>query len=91
MTSDIVKGVKFLAWGQPWALFFQVSQDLENYPEIAFKMNNSPSMIETLEKVKEDFYNGDSTEKKKAEDADYVQSRIFSWTFGLSLSASIDV
>ena len=114
MTSDIGKGVKFVAWGQPWALFFQVSQDLEKDPEIAFKMkrpasfsetkfadhvhevydkfrNNFPSMIKTLEKVKEDFYNGDSTEKKKAEDADYVQGRIFGWTFGLSLSASTDV
>ena len=114
MTSDIGKGVKFVNWGQSWALLFEVYKDLEKDSESAFKMkrpasfsetkfadhaheaydkfrNNFRSLVLTLEKVKEDFREGDSTEKEKAKDADYVQGRMYNWTFALSLSAVTDI
>ena len=114
MTQDIGKGVKFVAWGQSWSLFFEVSKDLEKDSETAFKMkrpasfsetkfadhahevydkfrNNYQSMVLTLEKVKENFREGVSSERQKSIDADYVQGRMYNWTFALSLSAVTDV
>ena len=49
-----------------------------------------PALLVTLEKVKEDFYEGKSTEKEKAEKADEVQGGIMNYLFGLSLSAAND-
>ena len=50
-----------------------------------------PALVITLEEVKQDFHNGNSTEKVKAEKADEVQSGIMNYLFCLSLSALVDI
>ena len=50
-----------------------------------------PALVITLEEVKEDLFNGNSTEKAKADKAAEVQSGIMNYTFCLSLSAVVDI
>jgi hypothetical protein len=48
-------------------------------------------LLEVLEATKEEFRNGGSTEKKKAETADQLQGRMFNTKFAFSLSGMCDV
>ena len=50
-----------------------------------------PALVITLEQVKEDLYNGKSTEREKAKKADDVQAGILNYMFGLSLSVCVDI
>ena len=50
-----------------------------------------PALVITLEQVKEDLYNGKSTEREKAKKADEVQAGILNYMFGLSLSVCVDI
>ena len=50
-----------------------------------------PALVITLEEVKEEFFNGTSTEREKAEKADAVQGGILNYLFVLSLSLCSDV
>ena len=45
----------------------------------------------TLEETKEQCRNGNSTEREKAAKADAVMGKIYNVTFGLSLSALVDI
>ena len=47
MTNDIGNGIKFVAWGQSWSLFFEVSKHLEKDSETAFTMKRPASFSET--------------------------------------------
>ena len=50
-----------------------------------------PALLITLSKVKEDLYNGKSSERDKAQKADEVQGAIHNWLFALSLSVCVDI
>ena len=50
-----------------------------------------PALLITLSKVKEDLYDGKSSERDKAEKADEVQGAIHNWLFALSLSVCVDI
>ena len=59
---------------------------------VYFKMREEyPALVITLEEVKEDLFNGNSTERGKAEKAGEVQGGIMNYTFCLSLSALVDI
>ena len=50
-----------------------------------------PALVITLEQVKEDLYNGNSTEREKAKKADDVQAGILNYMFGLSLYVCVGI
>ena len=59
---------------------------------VYFKLREEyPALVITLEEVKEDLHNGNSTERAKADKAAEVQSGIMNYTFCLSLSAVVDI
>jgi hypothetical protein len=49
------------------------------------------ALLRTLEEVKIEFRNGDSTEKEKAKTADEVQGRMHNSLFALSISLLVDI
>ena len=72
---------------------FSSDTRFENFIYIQYKdfRERYALLLEVLESTKEDFRNGGSTERKKAETADQIQGRMYNAKFALSLSGMCDV
>ena len=60
-------------------------------PMMSMIRNNYKPLVNLLEKAKEEGREGSSDQKKKAEKADEIQGKIYTWMFAFSLSLTTDV
>jgi hypothetical protein len=72
---------------------FNCDTRFENYIYQLYKefRERYPLLLEVLESTKEEFRQGLSTERKKADTADEIQGRMYNSKFNLTLSGMTDV